>query len=131
MHAASERYCEDSALSAECYAALFALSTAHSLGLSSVVLEGDSLEVINLLANLDGVALWSISSLIHDCLLLSSSCFIFTLSHIKHCANSVADMLAKHEAMSSFQETWHSIPPYWLRNTLYFENIALEQPPLI
>lgn len=104
LHATSNNCCVDSVLSVKCYATLFALSTVRSLELSCVVLEGDSLEVINLLTNPDEIALWSINSFIYDCLLLSSSCIRFTVSHVKHCTNFVTDMLAKHEAMSPSRE---------------------------
>lgn len=71
--------------------ALFSLSTARALGLKYLILEGDSLEVINLLANSDGDVPWSICSLIHNCLLLSRSFSLFSLSHVKRCANSMMD----------------------------------------
>lgn len=48
MYANSDRCLSDSALLAECRVAQLAFAMAIDLGLSSVVLEGDSLEVISL-----------------------------------------------------------------------------------
>lgn len=85
----------DSALIAECLVARLALTITHDLGLSSVVLEGDSLELITLLSDLNVVCPWVISCLIRYCFSLIQPFNQFMCNHIRG-ANSVADCLAKY-----------------------------------
>lgn len=130
LHAASYSCLVDSALTVECYAALFAMTIARALGLKFLVLEGDSLEDINLFVNPDKEVPWSISSLIHDYFVISNSFSLIIFSHVNRFPNFVADRLAKYGAKSIAQEAWHSSPPSWLGDALYFDEFALGQTPL-
>lgn len=126
MHVKSEGCIDDLALVVECFVAHFALSTTHDLRLiRSLILEGDSLEVISLLLDLHGVTPWVISELIQGCFSLIRTFDCFTCNHVKRCANSVAYQLTKYGMISKTLVGWFVVPPLRLKQDLYFDVAAL------
>lgn len=111
----------------ECLAARMTLSIALDLGLSSIILEGDSWGIISLLLNLDEVSPWNIYNTIHDCHALCMTLNSCRFMHAKRCENVVADRIAKHAALSQKTESWSSLPPVWLKEDLYFDFVDLDQ----
>jgi hypothetical protein len=78
----------------EALAALQAAELARRLDLRQVVLEGDALEIVNIL-KLDGAWLGSYGYVIQDANSILGSCQIWSVSHTYREGNGVAHNLAK------------------------------------
>lgn len=108
VHAKLNQGLATSPLMPECLAAKMALTTAKDLGLTCLVLQGDSLDVISLLQNPLEDTPWIISTLIQDCLSIIKTFTVFRCLHVRHCANSVANHIVKHGVSSFRLESWSS-----------------------
>lgn len=111
VYARSDQVFASSLLMAECMAVRLTLTITLDLGLSFLVLEGDSLEVINKLRNPSKDVPWIASSLVQDCLFIITSFISFNCKHVRRSANSVVDQIAHLGVSSSRCESWSSPPP--------------------
>lgn len=114
LQAKSDRSFVDSALPVECLVTYLALSIAHVLGLRCLILEGNSLEAINLLSDPNGELPWAVSGIIQDCFSFIQTFDWFSCIHVKRCAILVANRLAKFGLGSKTLDWWSTVPPLWL-----------------
>lgn len=112
-------------LTAECFVARLALTTAHKLSLSHVTLKGDSLEVISLILDREGPVPWAVCGPIHDCHMLCSIVTLFSCTHTRRCANAAADRLAKSGLGSMSVKEWAMTPPLCIEPELSLDVAAL------
>lgn len=91
------------------------------------MLEGDSLEVVSLLMDQAGPNPWSVYGLFQDCYVLTNIFITLKCVHVKKCANSVADRLAKGDGVSTPCWDWVLTPPPWLESYLLCDVAALGQ----
>lgn len=124
--AKSEWCLADSALVIKCLAACLVLSTAHDLGLSHIILDGDSLEVISLLSDMDCICPLYVNNIIYDCQYFIGLFPFFKCIQVKWCANFVVDHLAKHGTLVTSSQVCPLIPP-WIRGDLDLDVPALMQ----
>lgn len=101
--------------SAEALAFREALVLAANKGFSSIIVEGDSLEVVQALTQ-DGKTFSDCGSILSDCLELLplfSSC---SFKYVKRSCNRVAHSLAKKSLLGVRSETWGGPVPHFLSN---------------
>ena len=102
----------------EAVATVKALYFAAELGISSIVLEGDSEIVIKALVSED-TSFAVHGHLVEEAKLLSTSFIFCSFSHVKRQGNSAAHHLARHARHVSSQLVWmEDVPPPLLAVTL-------------
>ncbi|OVA12590.1 Reverse transcriptase zinc-binding domain [Macleaya cordata] len=102
---------EDKALEAEARACLKGIELAKYLSSNSIILEGDSLKLINILSDESDTIPWRIHSIISDCKLLYSFFNSFSASYVPRRANCVAHSLAKLAISSKNCNLWMNSSP--------------------
>ncbi|OVA19136.1 Reverse transcriptase zinc-binding domain [Macleaya cordata] len=102
---------EDKALEAEARACLKGIELAKYLSSNSIILEGDSLILVNILSDDSATIPWRIRSIISDCKLLSSFFNSFSASYVPRRANCVAHSLAKLAISSKNCNSWMNSSP--------------------
>jgi ribonuclease HI len=85
----------DDPLMAEANAALLATRKATEVGFQSVIVEGDSLKVIQAIQGIPEVYIWSIDNVIFDIRSLLSKLSFWNASHVFRELNTVAHSVAR------------------------------------
>lgn len=110
---------------AEACAALHGLDVALSIGLSSVVLEGDSLRIVQALNS--GKEDFSVIGNIIADIRRKACCFEhFSVRHVRREANGAAHCAAKRALGLGEVEVWMEDPPLFLIDILYQDNLSLD-----
>ncbi|KAI8535587.1 hypothetical protein RHMOL_Rhmol10G0185900 [Rhododendron molle] len=104
-------------LCAEAGAWRAAMEFAHALGIRTIMVEGDTQQVVRIL-NRDILCLTDVEVIIEDIRGLVRRFESCLFRCMRRSANVVADTLASHDVRGSSSKTWEARSPSWLLRSL-------------